>query len=93
MDGLQSLSTVQTLTTFDSWVRQLASADVAGISEFPELLKARIEERGYSPKQVINFDEMGLFWKMSSRTFIAKEEKVAFRVQGCKGQLNTVFGW
>lgn len=42
---------------------EAASADDASASLFPAELKKRIEEGGYSPKQVFNIDETGLYWK------------------------------
>ena len=40
---------------------EAASADEVAASAFPEILKQRISEGGYSAKQVLNFDETGLF--------------------------------
>lgn len=43
---------------------------------YPEVLKSIIEEGEYTPQQVFNVDETGLYWKrMPERTFISVEEK------------------
>jgi len=47
-----------------------------------------IEQGGYTPEQVFNADEIGLFWKrMPSRIFLSKNEKTA---PGFSRQLKTV---
>jgi len=54
---------------------EAVSADQSAADAFIYKLKKNIEEGGYTPKQVFNVDETGLFWKrMPSRTYIAKEE-------------------
>ena len=61
---------------------------------FPDILKARIEEGGYFPKQVINIDETGLFWKkMPSCTFITREEKSVPRFKAAKDRLTLLLVW
>ncbi|XP_016067757.1 PREDICTED: CENPB DNA-binding domain-containing protein 1 [Miniopterus natalensis] len=43
---------------------------------YPEVLKCIIEEGEYTPQQVFNVDETGLYWKrMPEGTFISVEEK------------------
>uniref|UniRef100_A0ABD2X145 HTH CENPB-type domain-containing protein n=1 Tax=Trichogramma kaykai TaxID=54128 RepID=A0ABD2X145_9HYME len=55
-----------------------ASADHAAAIEFPVFFKNLIAEKGYSPHQVFNCDETGLYWKkMPNRTYLSKEEKTA----------------
>ena len=72
---------------------EAASADHAAASEFPAKLKKMIEEGGYSPKQVYNIDETGLFWKrMPSRTYIAREEKTAPGFKAAKDRLTLLLG-
>ncbi len=72
---------------------EAASADHAAASEFPAKLKKIIEEGGYSPKQVYNIDETGLFWKrMPSRTYIAREEKTAPGFKAAKDRLTLLLG-
>jgi hypothetical protein len=54
---------------------EAASADSEAASNFPEELQKIVIEGGYSPKQIFNVDETGLFWKrMPSRTFISQDE-------------------
>ena len=43
--------------------KMAAAADTVTTENFPAFLKAVIEEGGYSPKQIFNVDETGLFWK------------------------------
>lgn len=53
--------------------------------DFPPQLKSLITEKGYSPEQVFNCDETGLFWKkMPSRTFLNQEEKRASGFKAAK---------
>ncbi|XP_028915689.1 tigger transposable element-derived protein 1-like [Ornithorhynchus anatinus] len=42
---------------------EAASADEAAAAAFPGLLRELVERGGYSPKQIFNIDETGLFWK------------------------------
>ncbi|XP_045106683.1 tigger transposable element-derived protein 1-like [Portunus trituberculatus] len=67
---------------------EAASADHGAAQKFkPELAKL-IAEKGYSAKQVINYDETGLFWKkMSSKTYISKEEKHAKGFKAAKDRV------
>lgn len=61
-----------------------ASADADAASKFPECLAEIIEEEKYLLEQTFNVDETALFWKrISTRTYIAKEEKsmAGFQVQ------------
>lgn len=52
---------------------EAASADSEAAREYPEELRAIIDKGGYTPQQVYNVDETGLFWKrMPSRTFISR---------------------
>ncbi|XP_037910216.1 tigger transposable element-derived protein 1-like [Hermetia illucens] len=44
--------------------------------KIPDMLKSIIDEGGYSPSQVFNVDETGLYWKrLPSRTFIILPRK------------------
>nr|XP_033817050.1 tigger transposable element-derived protein 1-like [Geotrypetes seraphini] len=55
---------------------EAASADVRDARVFPEQFKNIIEEGGYTPDQIFNVNETGLFWKKClKKTYILKEEK------------------
>ncbi|XP_071057028.1 zinc finger BED domain-containing protein 5-like [Onthophagus taurus] len=57
---------------------EVASADENVAKTFPDKLAKIVEEGGYTPEQIFNADEPGLFWKkMPERTYIAKSEKSA----------------
>jgi hypothetical protein len=43
--------------------REGGNADEVATSKLPEEFKKIFEERGYSLKQIFNFDEMEVFWK------------------------------
>lgn len=63
---------------------EIASGDQKAAQEFPAELKKIIADGGYSPDQVFNADETGLFWKkMPRRTYVAKAQKSAggFKVE------------
>lgn len=65
-----------------------ASADQEAAKKFPETLAKIIEDGGYSPDQVFNADETGLFWKkMPDRTYIAKSEKKASGFKASKDRV------
>jgi hypothetical protein len=69
------------------------SVDLEAASPFPAELQKIIDEGGYSPKQIINVDETGLFWKrMPSRTFISREEKQASGFKVSKERLSLLLG-
>ena len=54
---------------------EAASADLNAGKEFVSRFSEIIAEEGYTPQQVFNCDETGLFWKrMPQRTFITVEE-------------------
>lgn len=69
-----------------------ASADQEAGKTFPETLAKIIEDGGYSPDQVFNADETGLFWKkMPNRTYIAKTEKKACGFKASKDRITLLF--
>ncbi|XP_050063139.1 tigger transposable element-derived protein 1-like [Aphis gossypii] len=69
-------------------VGESASADHLAAKNFPLELKNVIEQGGYTPEQVFNADETGLFWKrMPSRTFLSKNEKTAPGFKAAKDRL------
>ena len=72
---------------------EVASADTEAAEKFkPDLVK-RIQDKGYSTKQVINYDETGLYWKrMTNKTFIHKEEKSAKGFKASKDRLTLLLG-
>ena len=55
---------------------EASSADKAAAEKFVGEFGKFVDSEGYTPQQVFNCDETGLFWKrMPNRTFITKEEK------------------
>jgi hypothetical protein len=42
------------------------TADEVAASKFPEEFKEIVEKGGYPLKQIFNFDETGVFWKLCS---------------------------
>ena len=73
---------------------EAAAADHITAEEFSRtLFKKFITDGGYTPKQVFNLDETGLFWKrMPSRTFISIEEKTAPGFKAAKDRCTLLFG-
>lgn len=72
---------------------EAASADVEAAKNYPATFKKIIEAGGYTPQQVYNVDETGLFWKrMPSRTFISKQEKSASGFKAAKDRITILFG-
>lgn len=74
-------------------VGEAASADEEAARTFPPKLAALIEEENYSPEQVFNVDETGLFWKrMPDRTYISREEKTSSGFKAAKDRLTLLLG-
>ena len=72
---------------------EAASANKEAADKFKPELEKCIEEKGYSKKQVINYDETGLYWKrMTSKTYIDKEEKSAKGFKASKDRLTLLLG-
>ena len=72
---------------------EAASADTVAAEEYPAILADIVKEKGFSPQQVYNIDETGLFWKkMPSRTYIAQEEKTAPGFKAAKDRLTLLLG-
>ncbi|XP_076035908.1 uncharacterized protein LOC143021925 isoform X5 [Oratosquilla oratoria] len=72
---------------------EAASADEEAASAFPAFFKTRVEEGGFTPKQVFNINETGLFWKkMPTRTYISREEKHASGFKAAKDRLTVALG-
>ncbi|XP_067127076.1 tigger transposable element-derived protein 1-like [Centruroides vittatus] len=64
----------------------VASISTDAASTFPKELKKIIKEGGYTPHQIFNIDETGLFWKrMPSSTSISKEDA---RSKGYKASMD-----
>lgn len=54
---------------------EATSADTGVVNNYPLVLKKITEEGGYTPQQVFNVNETGLYWKhMPVKTFISSEE-------------------
>jgi hypothetical protein len=60
---------------------------------YPQILKYIIKEGGYFPKKIYNVDETGLNLKrMSSRTYISKEDMTAPGFKAAKDHLSLMLG-
>ncbi|XP_045116125.1 tigger transposable element-derived protein 1-like [Portunus trituberculatus] len=72
---------------------EAASADVKAAEEFPGKLAEMICQGGYTPQQIFNVDETGLYWKkMPDRTYISKEEKTMPGFKAAKDRLTLLLG-
>ena len=55
---------------------EIASADSKAAQDYPPKLLKIIQEGGYTPDQVLNADETGLFWqRLPKRTYVSKTQK------------------
>uniref|UniRef100_UPI00358EF1F2 tigger transposable element-derived protein 1-like n=1 Tax=Myxine glutinosa TaxID=7769 RepID=UPI00358EF1F2 len=72
---------------------EAAAADTVAAEVFPATLKKIIEDEGFSPEQIFNVDETGLFWKeMPDRSFISKEVKTMQGYKVAKERLTLMLG-
>ena len=72
---------------------EAASADVKAAEEFPGKLAEIIHQGGYTPQQIFNVDENGLYWKkMPDQTYISKEEKTMPGFKAAKDRLTLLLG-
>ncbi|XP_059162114.1 tigger transposable element-derived protein 1-like [Physella acuta] len=69
------------------------SEDIFEVHKFPQELQAVIDEGGYSPKQVFNVDETGLYWKrLPARTMMSVEEQAASGFKAANDRLSLLLG-
>jgi len=61
---------------------KVQGADIEAAASYPEARAKTINEGGHT-KHIFSVDKAAFYWKMPSRTFIAREEK---SVPGFKGQ-------
>ncbi|XP_004386991.1 tigger transposable element-derived protein 1-like [Trichechus manatus latirostris] len=72
---------------------EATAADAEAASKYPILLRRVIQDGGYTPRQVFNVDETGLFWKrLPDRTFISLEEKSALGFKAARDLLTLLLG-
>ncbi|KAK4303744.1 hypothetical protein Pmani_024265 [Petrolisthes manimaculis] len=70
---------------------EAASADYGAAEEMKIKMKEMVEEINYSPQQVWNCDETGLYWKrMPKRTYIMKNEEKAPGLKVSKQRLTVL---
>ena len=69
-----------------------SSADSVAAQQYPQKFSEIIAEKFYSPDQVFNADESGLFWKkIPERTCLAKHNKSASGHKVAKVRITILF--
>ncbi|XP_050709471.1 tigger transposable element-derived protein 1-like [Eriocheir sinensis] len=72
---------------------EAASADKEAAEAFPAQFLKVIEDGDFSPKQVFNIDETGLYWKkMPASTYIFTKERTAPGFKAAKDRLTLALG-
>lgn len=72
---------------------EAASADKEAAAAYLPVIKQIIEDGGYTPHQVFNVDETGLYWKrMPAKTVLSREEKSAPGHKPSKDRVTLILG-